>query len=137
MVVGGSGISVAMGVIEHALATDHFSAHRGRLFFGVRAPGDAFFATRLERYVEAAKGRLHITIAFSDGEADASLHQRHPLLHFDTGFVHEVATRQLSAPATHTTAFLAGPEPMVNGALRALLLHARIPAAQIRYDKFT
>jgi toluene monooxygenase electron transfer component len=35
-----------------------------------------------------------------------------------------------------TRAYLAGPPPLVDGALRMLLLKARLPATEILYDKF-
>ena len=35
------------------------------------------------------------------------------------------------------TAFVAGPPPMVDATLRMLITDARLPATDIRYDKFT
>ncbi len=36
----------------------------------------------------------------------------------------------------NVVAFVAGPPPMVDGALRMLIMEARLPAKDIRYDKF-
>ena len=76
-------------------------------------------------------------VAFSDGPASAALIAANPLLTFDQGFVHEVAMRVMEGQFTpKTRAYLAGPPPLVDGALRMLLLKARIPATEILYDKF-
>lgn len=138
LIVGGSGISLATGVIEHALSVGHFNRQRGRLFFGVRRDTDAFFPEQLEDYARRAPGqRLRITVAFSDTAVPPRLPARYPRLDFTSGLVHEVADRMLrDDPGEQFTAFLAGPPPMVDGTLRALLMQ-RVPAQRIRYDKFT
>jgi len=137
MIVGGSGISVALGVIEHALTQKHFQKHSGWLFFGVRGPSDSFFGDVLEDYVRAAEGKLKVTIAFSEGSAPARLRQQYSLLEFSEGYVHEVAKEAMGKAANELTAFLAGPEPMVDGAIRTLVLSMGVPVTRIRYDKFT
>ena len=53
------------------------------------------------------------------------------------GFVHLVAGERMAGAWNHLTAFVAGPPPMVDGALRMLVMEARLPASDIRYDKFT
>ena len=36
-----------------------------------------------------------------------------------------------------TTAYLAGPPPMVESAMRMLMTEARLPPSRIRFDKFS
>lgn len=137
MIVGGSGISVALGVIEHALEQGHFLNNFGWLFFGVRGPSDPFLGDVLEDYVRASAGKLKVTVAFSQEAPPAEIEQQYSLLHFSEGFVHQVAQRVMGKPKNELTAFLAGPEPMVDGAIRTLVLSMGVPVTKIRYDKFT
>jgi len=136
LVAGGSGISAAMGVIEHALSVGHLVDHKASLFFGVRSANDAFFAKMLQNYVRKSTSNMSITVAFSEGSVPESLHEKHPLLNFETGNVHEVAETGLPETITGTTAFLAGPTPMVDASVRMLLLGKKISPTNIRYDKF-
>ena len=56
---------------------------------------------------------------------------------FDTGFVHAVAGNHMAGRYDNISAYVAGPPPMVDAALRALITEARLSAADIRYDKFS
>ena len=58
-------------------------------------------------------------------------------LDFDRGFVHEVAKRSMQGRFANLRAFIAGPPPAVDSSIRFLLLEARVPADQIKYDKFS
>ena len=56
------------------------------------------------------------------------------------GFVHDVAASALQeAETSHDNAigFVAGPPPMVDGAIRVLLTGAGLTPDRIRYDKFS
>lgn len=136
LVMGGSGIAVGMSVLEHALAAKHFRDRCASLFFGVRTPDDAFFGRELESYVRVSNGRVDATIAFSEGEAGRAIKQDYPLLQFTTGFVHEAACAAVEQPTIDTTAFIAGPPPMVEAAIRGLIMNAKISPQRIKYDKF-
>ena len=80
---------------------------------------------------------LHITVALSDEEAPVPADTQHPSLNYATGFVHQVASERMAGAYDNVAAFVAGPPPMVDGALRMLIVEARLPAADIRYDKFS
>lgn len=136
-IAGGSGIAGMMAIVAAASAQGHFSRHRGRVFFGVRAARDVFFADQLAAAVAAATGSmLEVTIALSDEEPPAGLRAQYPGLAFASGFVHAVTAERMKDKFADTVAFVAGPPPMVDGALRMLILEARLPAKDIRYDKF-
>lgn len=136
LIAGGSGISVAMGILEHALAVDHLRENEAWLFFGVRTPEDAFFGHMLEEYVRKSDGRLHVTVAFSESEPTEQVCNQYDSLHFTSGYVHDAAGSGLPETTDQLTAFLAGPPPMVDGAIRMLIAAKGLPPTRIRYDKF-
>lgn len=136
-IAGGSGVAGMMSILSHAVSNGHFERRRGDMFFGVRTRKDMFFTDELARLVESAQGRLSVTVAFSDEQ----IVERDPHIPrcIDTaqGFVHLVARERMDGAWNDLTAFVAGPPPMVDGALRMLVMEARLPASDIRYDKFT
>jgi len=78
-----------------------------------------------------------VTIALSDEDVPAEAHTAHPALMFDRGMVHEVAAKHMQGRYQNVRAYLAGPPPAVDGAIRMLLLQAKLTADNIRYDKFS
>lgn len=136
-VAGGSGIAGMMAILRHGALADYFAAHDVHVFFGIRANRDAFYLDELARLVDDSAGRLDVWIALSDEDASDALRSRLPQLNFDTGFVHEIMARQMKDRYAAPVAFVAGPPPMVDGALRVLIIDGRLPASDIRYDKFS
>lgn len=135
-IAGGSGIAGMMAILEHAQRTRHFERHRGDVFFGVRSMRDTFYLRELAALREHCGAGLNVVIALSDQAASAAERDGLDLLAFDEGFVHEVAARRMDARLQGVCAFVAGPPPAVDAILR-LLLSARVPARNIRYDKFS
>jgi len=136
-IAGGSGIAGMMSILSRGCQEDYFKNHRGNLFFGVRTLKDAFFLDELAGYVSAFPDRLQVTVALSDEEAGAGETLHNGPLNFATGFVHTVAAEQMSGHYDDVVAYIAGPPPMVDGAIRTLIVEARLPAELIRYDKFS
>lgn len=137
LIAGGSGVAGMMSILAQAAASGFFSSHRARLFFGVRRMTDGFYLKELESLARAAAGRLEVTLALSDEPAQGETHADYAQIKLASGFVHEVAGRALAQDSSAMTAFVAGPPPLVDGALRMLLTQARVPAEFIRYDKFS
>lgn len=137
IIAGGSGIAGMMAILGHALEGEHFSRFRGSVFFGVRTWVDAFMLDELAALTQGAAGRLAVTIALSDGDVPQSARDSFPTLHFATGLVHDVARAQMVGQYENTRAYVAGPPQAVNAALRYLIRDARLPAAEIHYDKFS
>lgn len=133
-IAGGSGIAGMMSILSRAAQDNYFAEHSGDVFFGVRTMKDAFFLDEFSSLREACGDRLKVTIALS--EESASFRNDHPLLAFDTGFVHEVAGRSMQGRYEGVRAYLAGPPPAVDASVRMLLM-ARVSTANIRYDKFS
>jgi len=136
-IAGGSGIAGMMSILSHALSSGHFERHRGDVFFGVRAREDVFFTDELARLVDAAGGRLSVTVAYSEEPSTVRDPGVPGCIRAAHGFVHLVAGECMAGAWGNRTAFVAGPPPMVDGALRMLIAEARLPVSDIRYDKFS
>jgi len=136
-VTGGSGIAGIMSILNHAVDAKHFQRHRGQLFFGVRTLADGFYLDRLASLVNRAGGSLTVTLVLSDEAASTARHPQFPALHLAEGFVHDAAARLIEGPGHDAVGFVAGPPPMVDGAIRMLISSARLLPERIRYDKFS
>jgi toluene monooxygenase electron transfer component len=136
-IAGGSGIAGMMSVLAHACQAQHFEQWDGHVFFGVRGARDAFFFDELDAFRACFPARLSITIALSDEDVPDSLVAKYPGFTFARGFVHAVAGESMKDRFAGVRAYVAGPPPMVDASLRLLLREARLPPADIRYDKFS
>ncbi len=135
-IAGGSGIAGMMSILSFAERSDLFDRHSAQVFFGVRTMGDRFFLNELSRVAKKFPDRLRITLALSDEKAPNGYSESDGL-YYETGFVHEVAAQHVPTGASDMITFIAGPPPMVDAAIRMLLVKHRIPASRIRYDKFS
>lgn len=133
---GGSGIAAIMSILSRAVSLSYFDTHKGYVFFGVRTAKDVFFLDTLSEYAAAFPDGLQVTVALSDEDAKLNLIREFPHLKFATGFVHTVAGQAMDGKYDDIIAYLGGPPPMVDGAIRMLILEARLSASDIRYDKF-
>lgn len=136
-IAGGSGIAGMMSILARACQERYFEQYQGHVYFGVRTMRDAFYLDELSAFRAGFPDRLAVTIALSDEDVPASAAAGHPLLRFERGFVHEVAKRDMAGKYQNTRAYLAGPPPAVDAAIRVLLLEAKLTADNIRYDKFS
>jgi toluene monooxygenase electron transfer component len=136
-IAGGSGIAGMMSILALACEAEHFAAWDGHVFFGVRTARDGFFLDELEAFRARYPARLAVTLALSDEDVPASLAAAYPAFAFARGFVHAVAGERMKDRFADVRAYVAGPPPMVDASLRLLLREARLPAADIRYDKFS
>jgi len=126
-IAGGSGIAGMMSILARAKAADYFSRHKVHVFFGVRTMRDVFFLDELAAYPQA-----DITVALSEEDPPANTRLR-----FERGLVHEVAKRAMAGKYQNLRAYVAGPPPAVDAAIRVLLLDAKLTTDNIRYDKFS
>lgn len=135
-IAGGSGIAGMMSILQRAADEHYFAEYDGDVFFGVRSMNDVFYLDEFSRLRERCGERLRITIALSEERPSPERQIDHPLLAFDTGFVHEVAGRRMQGRLQGLRAYLAGPPVAVDAAVRMLLM-SRVSTANIRYDKFS
>jgi len=133
LIAGGSGIAGMMSILARAAGERYFERYRGWVFFGVRTLRDAFFLDELSSYTPG----VSITVALSDEQVPATATQRWPALFFAHGLVHEVAGRAMAGTYENVRAYVAGPPPAVDAALRMLLLEAKLTSDNIRYDKYS
>lgn len=136
-IAGGSGIAGMMSIVARGCDASHFADHKGHVYFGVRTPKDVFFLDELSTFVDLFPENLEITVALSDEDVPDDLRDRYPKINFGQGFVHSVAAERMAGRYDNIIAYVAGPPPMVDGALRMLVLEARLPGTDIRYDKFS
>jgi toluene monooxygenase electron transfer component len=136
-IAGGSGIAGMMSILSRACQAGHFADRDGHVFFGVRTARDGFFLDELEALRARYPARLGVTVALSDEDVPASLSAAYPGFGFARGFVHAVAGERMKDRFGEVRAYVAGPPPMVDASLRLLLREARLPPADIRYDKFS
>lgn len=134
-IAGGSGIAGILSILEHACANGHFGQHKARVFFGVRTLADGFYLDRFARLAAASRGALDVVLALSHEVAAAPFHPDFKEIKVAHGFVHEVADQMLEPNCEAVSSFVAGPPPMVDGAIRVLIGHG-VSSQLIRYDKF-
>jgi toluene monooxygenase electron transfer component len=136
-VAGGSGIAGMMSILARARQERYFDRRRGYVFFGVRTLQDAFYLAELAELRMNAPDSLEVTVALSEEDVSPEMKAQHPTLKFERGLVHDVAKRAMQGRFEGVRAYLAGPPPAVDAAIRFLLLEARLTADNIRYDKFS
>ncbi len=136
-IAGGSGIAGMMSILSRGVAERYFEHFRGDVFFGVRAVKDTFFLSELAQVKAAFPGNVNIVVALSDEEVPASVRADYPNLEFEHGMVHEVAARRMKGSYQNVRAYLAGPPPSVDAAIRILIVEAKLSTDNIVYDKFS
>ena len=135
-IAGGTGIAGILSILRSATESGHFAHSSANVFFGVRTQADAFYLGELDGLAAGAQGALRITVAFSEGDPDERALAEYPHLQFGSGFVHEVAKNAMAGRYQGVIAYLAGPQPAVDASMR-MLLSARVPVQNMRFDKFT
>jgi toluene monooxygenase electron transfer component len=136
-IAGGSGIASMMAILEHGTASRHFDFFDAAIFFGVRTRSDVFFLDRLAAHAEQFPDHLSISVTFSDDAPTSELRRAYPSIAFASGFPHEIAAQALAGRFAGRVAYLAGPPILVDVSIRMLITQARLPARDIRYDKFS
>lgn len=136
-IAGGSGIAGIISILDCATRAGHFRKHKGYVYFGVRTLADAFYLEELSYYVNASRGGLEVVLAFSHENVEEGRCTSHPALKVAAGLVHEVAAQSMVGRYDNVIAYIAGPVPMVDGAIRVLIADGGLSSDQIRYDKFS
>ena len=125
-IAGGSGVAPIVS-IANAAAMRVSSGRPIWLFYGGRGPDD--LPVFDEWLLDAAKVRVRCAVSAPElADAAAWTGER--------GFVHELVGRTLSADLAAHRYYLAGPPPMIETAVRMLMVEHKVPAQQIHYDRF-
>ncbi len=136
-IAGGSGIAGILAILDHAAQAGHFAEHPCHVFFGLRDPAGAYCLDELAAFVEQSGGALRVTVGFSDAGIPANVTSRWPALTFSHGLIPAIAEAALPQDATPAPLYyVAGPPPMVDAAMRLLVVKRKISPKDIRYDKF-
>jgi toluene monooxygenase electron transfer component len=136
-IAGGTGVAGMMSILARGTQERYFDQYRGDVFFGVRTFADAFYLDELSAYRESFPDNLRITVALSDEDVPESAARKYPQLTFRRGLVHEVAGKEMEGRYQNVRAYLAGPPPAVDAAIRTLIVHAKLTTDHIVYDKFS
>jgi toluene monooxygenase electron transfer component len=134
---GGSGIAGILSILDCACQEHYFSQYDGNVFFGARTMKDAFKLQELSAFKNLFPNKLQITVALSDEDVPNGAAAKYPALRFEKGLVHDVARSHMLGKMDNVRAYLAGPPPAVDAAIRMLLLEAKLTPDNIRYDKFS
>ncbi len=135
-ITGGSGIAGIMSILNHASDIGYFKDRTGQLYFGVRTLADGFYLNELQDMIARSNGALSVTLALSNEDPPADAHPEYPGIRLSGGFVHDVASAAMEGASDNAIGFVAGPPPMVDGAIRILLTKGGLAPGRIRYDKF-
>lgn len=135
MIAGGSGIAGMMSILSRGVAEGYFDERKARVFFGVRTLADGFYLEEFARAVTAGRGNVEVTLALSHEDAGCETHPDFPGVKLGHGFVHEIAAKAMEGGYDNVMAYVAGPPPMVDGAIRSLIVGG-VGRSAIRYDKF-
>lgn len=136
MVAGGSGIAGMMSILERATRSGYFRQHLGHVFFGVPTLQDGFYLYELAKYVIKAQGGLEVTLALSNETPTQAFHPKYDEIKLASGFVHTAMASAMAGRYSNSLAYLAGPPPMIDAALRILITDGQLKPQDIRYDKF-
>lgn len=134
---GGSGIAGMMAILERAIQANYFDSHRGYVFFGVQTLADGFYLNELAEYVRRTHNRLEVTLTLSNEGPPGFWHPTYENIRLVGGFVHAAMSALMAGRYDDVLAYLAGPPPMVDAALRVLITEGRLSAQSIRYDKYS
>jgi toluene monooxygenase electron transfer component len=129
-IAGGSGLSPMISIARGLVRTPRLEGRRLHFFYGARGPLDVCGETHLcelpgfgERIV------YHPIISMPElDEAGTWAGER--------GLVHELVPRVLGAELARFEIYMAGPPPMVQAALKLLMVDHKLPVQQIHYDRF-
>ena len=109
IVVGGSGLGVALSILARAAGTGYLGPHHARLFFGVRTMRDAAALQQISLWRERFGADFEVTVALS--EAPAAERERWPWLRFEEAWCTKSwRAAWMASPATRWH-FLPGRRP--------------------------
>jgi toluene monooxygenase electron transfer component len=128
-IAGGSGWAPIQSIANAAAAAASLSdAPRNLwLFYGGRGPADIPDFTRwlqTPKHVNVHPAVSVPELATAAGWTGAQ------------GFVHELMASTVPGPLAEHEYYLAGPPPMIETAVRLLMIDHKVPASQVHYDRF-
>lgn len=129
-VAGGSGLSPMISIARGLVREPALDARKLHFFYGGRGPQDVCGEAHL-RELAGFGDRIRFYPAISMPELDES-----GSWNGERGFVHELMERTLRVNLAAYEYYMAGPPPMVQAALKLLMVDHKVPSQQIHYDRF-
>ncbi|MEW6470781.1 MAG: 2Fe-2S iron-sulfur cluster-binding protein [Actinomycetota bacterium] len=127
MIGGGAGMAPLWGMLQDL-------AERGdprpvRFFYGARTPDDLFNVDEIAALGERLPDFEFVPALSHVGPEDANGHE--------CGLITDIVERRIGSDIGDHDAYLCGPPPMIDAALRVLEAHGLEERKSIHYDKFT
>lgn len=129
-IAGGSGLSPVLSILRGIAASPEMAGRQVLLFHGIRGPHDACTAAELAS-INGLTGQVQLIAAISDSEAPDADKWEGP-----RGLIHDVVRERVGSAAADYEYYFCGPPPMTDAVHRLLMLEAKVPAAQIHFDRF-
>jgi len=129
-VAGGSGLAPMLSIARGAAATGILANRRLHFFYGARTPADVCGRAELAALTDAgAMITFHPVVSTPAAEHG---------LPWDgaTGWVHEVACREIGPRLAEVEWYCAGPPPMTQALQSALVVDHGVPVGQVHFDRF-
>jgi toluene monooxygenase electron transfer component len=129
-IAGGSGLSPMISIARGLVREPSLSGRRLHFFYGARGPLDVCGETHLCELPGFGERILfHPIISMPQlDERGAWKGER--------GFVHELVSKVLGNSLALHEFYMAGPPPMVQAAMKMLMVDHKVPVQQIHYDRF-
>lgn len=126
MIGGGAGMAPLLSMLEQlAEAQDQ---RQVRFFYGARTLADLFYLDRIHGFGDRLRDFEFVSSLSHAGEGEPGGHE--------FGLVTDVVDRRIGSEVQHYDAYLCGPPPMIDAALRLLEECGLRERANIYYDKF-
>jgi len=134
MLVGGSGVSVALSTLEWAISSHYIDDRHLTIFWGVRDTSPIDLIGVLNRYA-AVHSNLQVAVC-SDISPSVQDRARFPHVEFFKGYPADHIVNDASIRWEDKEVYISGPPPMVDHTVRQLMINTEIDAQDIKCDSF-
>lgn len=134
MVVGGSGVSVALSALEWAISSNYTDHRRLTIFWGVR---DTTATDLIDMFNKCAARHSNIHVAVcSDITPSMQDRERFAYVEFFKGYPADHIVKSAELNWSDKEVYISGPPAMVDYTVRQLMIHTEIDIADIKCDSF-
>ncbi|TEA79936.1 FAD-binding oxidoreductase [Allopusillimonas ginsengisoli] len=134
MLVGGSGVSVALSALQWAISTQYTQHRRLTIFWGVRDTSPVDLIRVFNRCV-ATHPNIQVAIC-SDVAPSAQDSVQFPHVDFFEGYPADHIVNDASISWEDKEVYISGPPPMVDYTVRQLMINTEIDLADVKCDSF-
>jgi toluene monooxygenase electron transfer component len=127
-VAGGSGLAPMVSITRGAVEAGLLAGRRLYFFYGARTPRDVCGEDMLRTLAGFGEQIVYVPVVSLPGDNGD--------WQGETGYVHDVVARALSAELANYEFYFAGPPPMTQALQELLMVGHRVPFVQIHFDRF-